>query len=209
VARYYQTNPFFTQDEVVNRSASDVSRYLEGRSPDCFFYLHRQRRFVLYGAIGLAPHCETTYPGMSLSLIDLLLGNTSPDDRKKSMLYARFLLSRYPDYFAAIPWQATGSKIAVPASKWGRAVGSLLARLPWRSSSRWRRPFVDYNRLVRVVGLQERVRGQTLLVEDAVGAGVCSALAAGPLDARVLLGIVTLEAYLRQVTGAAPLQVTG
>jgi asparagine synthetase B (glutamine-hydrolysing) len=208
VARYYQPNPFFTQDEVVTLSSSDVSRYLEGRSPDSFFYLHRQRRFILYGTVALAPHCETTFPGVSLPLIDLLLGKTSPDDRKHNRLHSRFLLARYPELFTAIPWQATGSRLAPRRSGWGRAIGSLLDRLPWRSPARWRRPFIDYNRLVRAIGLPERLRGQSLLVEDALGSAVRGSLVSGSLDARVLLGIVTLEAYLRQVSGVAPLPVT-
>jgi hypothetical protein len=77
--------------------------------------------------------------------------------------------------------------------------------VPWVSPSRSRRPFVDYGRLARLTGLQARLARQPLLVEDALGSALRSSLAADPLDARVLLGILTLETYLRQVTGAAPL----
>jgi hypothetical protein len=206
VRRYCQPNPFFTPAEVVETSADDAGRYLEGRSPDCFFYLHRQRRFILHGAIALSPRYETTYPSLSLPLIDLLLGKASPEDRKGHRLYARFLLAAYPEYFAAIPWQATGRGLAAPPpTRLGRMVGRLLRRVPWVSPSRSRRPFVDYGRLARLTGLQARLARQPLLVEDALGSALRSSLAADPLDARVLLGILTLETYLRQVTGAAPL----
>lgn len=55
VGRYYQVNPFFARDEVIDASADDIARYLAGPSPECLFYLQRQRRFILHGALGLAP----------------------------------------------------------------------------------------------------------------------------------------------------------
>jgi asparagine synthase (glutamine-hydrolysing) len=210
VRGYCKPNPFFRAAEVVEASGEDVGRYLEGRSPDCFFYLHRQRRLILHGTIALSPRFETTYPSLSLPLIDLLLGKVAPEDRKDHRLYARFLLAEYPEYFATIPWQATGRPVAAPPpTTLGRIARRLLGRAPWLSPSRSRRPFADYGWLVRVSGLQQRLARQSLLVEDALGPAARSALATDALDARVLLGLVTLETYLRQATGAPPLPGAG
>jgi asparagine synthase (glutamine-hydrolysing) len=210
VRRYCQPNPFFPPAEVVEASSDDAGRYLEGRSPDCFFYLHRQRRFILHGAIALSPRFETTYPSLSLPLIDLLLGKVAPEERKDHRLYARFLLAEYPEYFATIPWQATGRGLAAPPpTRLGRIARRLLGRAPWLAPSRSRRPFADYGRLVRVSRLQQRLARHSLLVEDALGPAARSALATDGLDARVLLGLVTLETYLRQATGAPPLPGAG
>jgi hypothetical protein len=57
--------------------------------------------------------------------------------------------------------------------------------------------------------LQQRLARHSLLVEDALGPAARSALATDGLDARVLLGLVTLETYLRQATGAPPLPGAG
>jgi asparagine synthase (glutamine-hydrolysing) len=202
LSQYYRPNPIFSRDDVVAASSDDAARYLEGPTPDCFFYRQRQRRFILYGALALAPHCEVTYPGVSLPLLDLLLGATSPDDRRESRLHARFLLTRYREYVADVPWQATGRGLSEPPiRRLGRALNRIRARLLHQAAPSLTAPFIDYRESVRASGLLEKLRRPGLLVEDVLPDGPRTALATEPVDANAVLGIATLETYLRQTAG--------
>jgi asparagine synthase (glutamine-hydrolysing) len=205
LARSYQPNPFFSQDEVIAASGEDANMYLDGYSAECFFHRHRQRRFILNGALAVAPYCEMSYPGVGLPMFRLLLGGTLQEERRENRLYTKFLLAHYPEYFARIPWQATGRRLGEVPARFGRGVRHALRPILPLASEATSGPFVDYAALVRASGLQEKLRQRALVAEDALGGTVGQALASPQVDARVLLGIVTLETYLRQTMGIAGL----
>jgi glutamine amidotransferase-like protein len=92
-------NPFFSLEEVVERSLPDVRDSLQGPSYDCFQLSQRQRRCTLYGHVALAAHCELSLPTTALPIIELFLASLTDDQRRNSRFYSKFLASRYPAYF--------------------------------------------------------------------------------------------------------------
>jgi asparagine synthase (glutamine-hydrolysing) len=207
LARYYRPNPFFSRDEVLAASGEDAAMYLEGHNAECFFYRHRLRRFILNGALAVAPYCDMSYPGVGLAMLRLLLGGTLAEQRREHRRYGKFLLAQYPEYFATIPWQATGRPVGQAPPSWlSRAVRCSMRRFRAGATEATSGPFVDYSTLARASDLQGKLNRTALVAGDVLGGDAVRRVLASPqLDVRVLLGIVTLETYLRQTTGVVAL----
>ncbi len=221
LARRYVENPFFSLEEVVSVSMDDARRYARGPSSDCFHLRQRLRRFTLYGAECLRPYCDIVFPGVSHSLLQLILGGLSDEQRLAHKFYNSWLVSRYPAYYANVPWQATGRGLAesLPTRIWRdvrtRArllVEKLANEYPNHLGhlSEWTKPipsdqwFVNYPQCVRESKIRDKLFREDLLADQFLGGAAKRALAnsqSPPLSAQTLIAILTFETYLRQAAG--------
>jgi asparagine synthase (glutamine-hydrolysing) len=198
-------NPLFPRDEIVSASLPDVVGSLRGPSTDCFYLRERVRRSTVYGPGSSSPHCETVYPSMSLPLLQLVYGRMSDRQRRGSRLYNNWLLSRYPSFFANIPWQKTGRGLQETLGIYARR--EVLTRTPYvrrRWETRTRSGIADYPALTRSMGVQQILLREPLLMDELMGGAVRRAVMSQgehPMHVYVLLGLLTVETYLRQVTG--------
>jgi asparagine synthase (glutamine-hydrolysing) len=206
LARRYFQNPFFSCEEVLSASSADSQNYLEGPSSDCFHLRQRMRRLTLHGPGTVSPYCEIVFPGLSHGLVKLLLGGLSDEDRRGGRFYKRYLAMRHPKFFGDIPSQATGRGLA--ESFRTRVRRSLRARLR-KGFGRWTRRtapdewFVSYPDCVRESKIREKLLQEDLMVDGFLDGAAGRALAngeGGSLSPQLLIGIFTLETYLRQVT---------
>jgi hypothetical protein len=201
----FQENPFFSVDEVVERSLPDVGDSLQGPSFDCFQLRQRVRRGTLCGNISLATHCELSLPTTALPLIELFLGSLTDDQRRHSRFYSAFLASRYPTYFRNIPWQDTGRGLreTIPARA-ARKARTLTRRVYGRLSGRRHRvgvAYAHYSQYVASARIAEQLLAEPLIADEILSGKVRQLLLEkNPpfADARVVLCILTLETYLRQ-----------
>lgn len=226
LTRMYLENPFFPQDQVVSVSIPDAERYMHGPCSDSFHLYQRTRRLTLSGPASLAPLCEMVFPSVSYPLLQLILGCLSEEQRRDHRFYNRWLVARYPKYFGDIPWQATGRGLAESLpTRLSRGVRTRLQRFVGRSvreipSDQW---FVNYPQCLRVSKIRERLLHQDLTADAFLNGRARRALTNSKgqaLTPRVLVAILTFEAYLRQVAGmpmleglstdpAVPLTLTG
>jgi hypothetical protein len=205
--RMYVRNPLFALEDVIEVSLPDCERYLEGPSPDCFTIAQRQRRMILTGGTAISSYCEVINPGVGIEMLRLLLGSLTDEQRRDGKFYARFLIARHPEYFAAIPWQKTGRGLSEP---WPVR----LARAPWRlARGLWRRAsrlagrplqpgqYADYGEFVERARVRERLLRNPLLLDDLLHGAARKALQESStvrLHFEPLLAIATAEVYLRQ-----------
>src|SRR5262245_27218054 len=98
-------NPFFSTTEVAEISRGDCNRYLGGPSVDCFIIGMGQRRWTLTGPLAMMGYCEVVNPGVSLPILQLILGGLDDRQRSGHRFYARFLCEDYPRFFRTVPWQ--------------------------------------------------------------------------------------------------------
>jgi asparagine synthase (glutamine-hydrolysing) len=206
----YLENPFFTRDEVVSASLADARPYMNGPSSDCFHLLQRMRRLTLHGPGSLRSHCTIVYPGLCYPLLKLMLGSLSDDERIGHKFYNSWLLRRHPKFYANIPWQATGRGLDESAlTRITRSSGMRFKNLARRfkkahqgnAADRW---FVDYQDCVRESKIRERLLVQDLAIDNYLRGAAKRALAnseLAPMRPRVILAILTIETYLRQVSG--------
>jgi len=205
--RYFE-NPFFSLDEVVSASIPDARRYLHGPSSDCFHIRQRLRRLTLTGPGCLASHCEMVFVGISYAILQLILRSLTDEQRIGHKFYNPWLASRYPAYFANVPWQATGRGLAESLpTRLLRDTRRHLHKLLWKnvkatpSADGW---FVNYPECVRASKLREKLLQEDLLIEEFLGGTAKRALTRyqrPPLSSQALLALVTFETYLRQVAG--------
>jgi len=213
LAPRYVENPFFSLEEVLSVSVADTQRYLYGPSSDCFHLGQRMRRFTLHGPGCLASHCEMVFPGVNLALLKLALGSLPDEARVRHKFYNGWLVTRYPKYFADIPWQATGRGLAESfPTRLSRGIRGQLHSLLGKGTDRsaddqW---FVDYPACIRENKIRERLLREDLITDTYLGGAAKRALANDenrPLSAQAVIAILTLETYLRQVAGMP--RVTG
>lgn len=208
--RRYHDNPFFDFEEVREESLADAELATRGRSAVSLPLTQGQRRWILGGPQAMAAHCEVANPGVDLEIMELLLGGVPADRLRSAAFYRRFLVDRYPGYFADLPWQSTGRGLdeSLPV----RAFRSARDRV-WRRLGRQTTPapFFDYERVVRESPLIAALRSEPLMLDDWLD-GAASRFLRGTLPspaARPVLGVLTLETYLRQVEGLAPVGSKG
>jgi len=206
LASMYHRNPFFSADAVVEASRPDCEGYLCGPGPDCFTLRQRSRRMTLTGEIAMSAHCEVENPALALPVLQLMLGSLSEADRNGYEFYSRFLVERYPGYFANVPSQKTGRGYAESRPVWFvNGVRARLARIRGREENRYRDRFADYPALVQGSGMRERLLAGDLLIDECLGGAARRALSAGEsegVDARTVMSVLTAELYLRQVAAA-------
>lgn len=228
----YIRNPFCSREEFVDLSFNDAARYAQGPSSDCYHLLQQYRRYILYFPVALMSHCEIGFPGLGHDLLRLFLGSFPDEARRGSTFYNQFLATRYRKYYLNIPWERTGRALIEthPVRLWRdtasqfrrslRYVGRRIRRLsPHDFRQRIRslvvesdaervpmvRWFVDYQQCVEKNRLREKLLQQDLVVDDYFHGAVRRVLAdptAHNLTPRVLIALLTLETYLRQVTGS-------
>jgi len=203
LARKYAPNPFFSAGETAEASRGDCDPYLEGPSTDCFVIRQGQRRWTLTGPLSMAGHCEVVNPGASLAILTLMLGSLPESARLYSRWYRRFLCTYHPELFRSIPWQKTGRRLAEsrPLRMYYRIDSAIRQRL---GHYRHPRPFFDYGRAVAACRLRAKLGEGDLMVDDVLHGAVRRTLRSETsMSAKTLLGVVTLETYLRQ-TGGRP-----
>jgi hypothetical protein len=207
LADRYVQNPFFGRREILDASVGDAQPYLAGPSSDCFHLAQRMRRFTLHGSGQLASHCEMAFPGLSRGLLQLMLGSLSEADRIGHKFYNRWLATRYPRYFANLPWQGTGRGLAEShITRLYRGLGYRTKRFLRIKKYRiaplqW---FVDYGACIRESSVGEQLLQDGLAVDEYLGGAARRAIqngAASQLSPQTLLGILTFETYLRKVAG--------
>ncbi len=207
-----RSNPFFSADEIIESSLPDTRNYVFGPEQVCYHFAQKTRRMNIYGGLALRPYCEVELPRADLSLFQLFLGSVSRASRKDAKFFSRFLVKRYPQYFANIPWEQTGHGLSEKSSL--RIQRNLIAasrsmtenlsgRVPgiWRLIARRRkRGIADYMALLRTNRIREKLLSQDLLIDDCMGGEVRRNLkdASIRLDARSFCAILTLETYLGQ-----------
>ena len=202
LAKQYLPNPFFTEDEVSSISLEDTKRYVRGPSSDCFIFSQRQRRLILHGCIGLAPHCEIVFPGVSLPILKLLLGAVSEEQRANSKFYNRFLVSKYPKFFRNIPWQGSGRGLAehLPL-KIKRDFKSWLSLVRWGKTWPYNE-IAPYHKFFRQNRILQKLLAEKLISDELMGGKIKNMLTNDPeqiLKGETLGGILTLETYFRRV----------
>ncbi|HWP59930.1 MAG TPA: asparagine synthase-related protein [Candidatus Acidoferrales bacterium] len=221
----YVENPFFSREEVLSASAPDAQRYVEGPSPDCFGFSHRSRRFSIYGGLVLASYCYVIPAYGSFPLLSLVLGSLRDEDRRENRFFGRFLVRRYPRFFRSIPYQRTGRGLLEPlplrvwrnfAEEGRRRLHDLAASCSASVPGMWRlarstkpidRGFADYAVFLNTGAVQRKLLERPLLADDLLQ-GAARAILQTPVknhshELRVLSSVLTLETYLRQVTGFA------
>lgn len=212
--RMYLSNPFFTRDEVVSVSLSDAKNYLHGSSEDCFHLLQRVRRFTINGPLTTSSYCESVFPSLSLSLIKLIYGSTSDDQRRHSRFYNRFLMLRFPKYYNNIPWQKTGYGLAESCSrKITRDINRIIkGGLRRTLKIKFKSPdvaFADYNYFVRFSNLIEYLLKEDLIADNFMKGSIKPLLLNMKLNSKsvsyALLAIMTFEIYLRQINNLSSL----
>jgi asparagine synthase (glutamine-hydrolysing) len=198
-------NPFFTAAEVADASRPDCDRYLGGPSVDCLLIALGQRRWQLTGALAMLGHCEVMNPGASLGILELMLGGLGDRQRSGNRFYAPFLCAIHPRYFRTVPWQKTGKGLDEPRSL--RAWRRVRKALGFGAAGSTR-DFIDYEGLVAADRLAERLAAADLVADEVMRGAFRTALRRRdevPLPAATLLAVLTLETYLRQAAGMAPL----
>jgi asparagine synthase (glutamine-hydrolysing) len=209
LTKAFRANPFFSVGDVAEVSTPDCEPYLCGPSTDCFVMRQVQRRRTLTGPLAMGTHCEVLNPAATLVMMRLLLGGLNDSARKGGRFYHRFLTSVYPQLFRNIPYQRTDRGLSeTAATRIRRGLAGKLRRALKMEGSH--REFLDYPRLVAEAQLGHRLAGATLLLDDVMGGRVHEALArVVPPPPRVLLGIYTVETYLRRAAGWPGLQPPG
>ncbi len=138
----YMENPFFDREEVLTISLADAKRYVQGPSSDCFHLRQRYRRYVLHSPGCLASYCEIGFTGVSYALLKMTLGSLSDQQRIGHKFYNSWLVSRYPAYYANVPWQATGRGLAESLpTKLSRDIQAHLPQLTRRIANNYPRWF--------------------------------------------------------------------
>lgn len=211
-----RTNPFFSNDEVVEVSIPDTRNYLFGSAPVCYHYAQKTRRMTTYGGLALRSYCEVVLPRADMSLLQLFLGSVTEESRKDAKFFSRFLVQRYPRYFKNIPWEQTGHGLsetsslriqrnfmAASRSMTENVLRPISERVPgiWRlTASGRKRGIADYMGLLRTNQIREKLLSQDLLIDDCMRGEVRRHLkdASMRLDAHSLCAILTLENYLGQ-----------
>ncbi len=227
LAPRYVENPFFDQDEVLSVSIPDAQRCMHGPSSDCFHLRQRMRRLTLTGPGCLAPYCETVFPGVSHPFLQLMLGYLSDEQRIGHKFYNSWLGSRYPAYYASVPWQATGRGLAESGpTRLYRDVRTRVRLLVEKLAndypnhlghlSEWTKPipsdqwFVNYPECIRESKIRDKLLREDLLADQFLDGRAKRLLADGdgrPISPQALLAILTFETYLRQVAGMSNLTV--
>ena len=236
----YIANPFFSREEFIASSLDDAMKCAGGPSSDCLVLRSQHRRYMLYFPTSLMTHSEFGFPGLGLQMLGLFLGSIPREARQGSKFYNAFLAAQYPKYFLNIPWEQDGRGLleTLPVKLWrdsrshvrgalrsaGRRVRRWLPRdLQTRAKrlvansdaervpmSRW---FVDFQRCLDADKVTERLLHDELMVDDLLKGSVKRALAGSGtvrLTPRIVIAVLTLETYLRQVTGtdaAGPAEV--
>jgi asparagine synthase (glutamine-hydrolysing) len=91
----------------------DFSDWYTIQKTDPYFINNRVRRFTNSGPISTGKLIEPRFPFWGNKLIELVY--SVPDIlRYKNHIYAKMLLSAFPDYYHNIPWQKTGCPISYP-----------------------------------------------------------------------------------------------
>jgi len=205
LSKMYLDNPFFSKHEVVSASIEDCDRYLHGLSTDCFTINQRQRRFILTGPGALSSYCETVNPGISIELLQLMLGSLSDEQRIGSKFYNMFLVMRYPKYFKDVPWQGTGRGLGESIrTRIGRGIRTRFASFVGRRVNPCGDDFADYSHFLRVSKTREKLLQEDLMADDILNGRAKRVLANSQsqrVSAGAVIAILTFETYLRQVTG--------
>lgn len=200
-------SPFFDQAEVAEVSRADCDRYLGGPSVDCLIMGLGQRRWTLTGPLAMLAHCEVVNPAARFAILELLLGSLEDRQRSGHRFYAPFLCATHPRYFRTVPWQKTGRGLDEPPAL--RAWRRLQRKLGLRPAiPQAGRDFADYERLVAGARLAQRLAEADLLADEVMCGAIRQTLvrrAEAPLTAATLLGVLTLETYLRRAAGVDPL----
>lgn len=201
--RRFRENPFFGKDEVVELSHPDCTSSMCGPSPAVFAMSQGQRRWTLTGCLLLLPYCEVVNPGTDLEMLELMLGSLDDQERTENRFYKSFLAREHPDYFANIPWQHSGRGLA-------ESPPLRAARDVQRAVRRWlKRPlrpveFIDYGQMLSHSELLGGFRGRPLVADEVLDGAATRYLRSDPdpeQEAGPILGLLTLEIYLRQTAG--------
>lgn len=93
------------------READAFNRWYDIQKSDPYFINNRVRRFTHGGLVLLSKTLEPRMPFWDIELADFVYG--LPDRlRYKNYIYSKMLLKTFPEYYADIPWQKTGSPIS-------------------------------------------------------------------------------------------------
>ena len=205
LSKMYLDNPFFSKDEVVSVSIEDCDRYLYGLSTDCFTINQRQRRFILTGPGALSSYCEAVNPGISIDLLQLLLGSLSDEQRIGSKFYNMFLVMQYPKYFKDVPWQRNGRGLGESThTRIRRNIRTRFASFVGTRVNPYGDGFADYSHFLRASKTREKLLQEDLIADDILNGRAKRALAnsqSQPVSAGAVIGLLTFETYLRQVAG--------
>ncbi len=227
----YMANPFVSRDEFVACSLEEAADCAGGPSSDCIYLRTEYRRYTLYFPVSLMTHCEFGFPGLGQDTLKLFLGGVPASARRGSKFYNDFLVGRYPKYYLNIPWERSGRGLVetAPVRAWrntrsqmrhvlrraGRRIGRQLppglqsrAR-SWVAESdtervpmtRW---FVDFHRCVSESRVRERLLQGQLVIDGVLRGAVRRVLSDNHpriVTPRLLIAILTVETYLRQVAG--------
>ena len=120
-----------------------------GKMFDRFF--NRGRRMIRATLLLCKPFIHVRMPFTDYELVDYIVA-VPPVLRKNSRLYNAMLVSRYPAYFAKIPWQKAGIPISYPHSfvHAGVKINKIFNRLGVRGLLlSTMRSFFDYNGWIR------------------------------------------------------------
>ena len=190
-------NPFFTRGEVISASVADATPDMTGPSSDCFIFRQRQRRFILYGGLAFAPYSDTVNPAATLPIVRLMLGSLTDEQRIKNKFYNPFLVRKYGEYFAEVPWQATGRGLAESLPK------RVLRGIKGVMGGAREDAFADYDTFARDAMTREKLLESTLVVDEVLKGAARRALAdeKRPLGAYALMAIVGFETYFRRAAG--------
>lgn len=85
-----------------------VREWQKGDLPlEWFAIYQRVRRFTVMGTVQLSAHIEQRKPFVAKELLLFAMG--LPEEyRDHGLVYRKMLLTKYPDLYRAVPWQATG-----------------------------------------------------------------------------------------------------
>lgn len=201
--RRFRPNPFFGKDEVVELTLPDCAFSMLGPSLAAFAMTQGNRRWSLTGCLLLLPDCEVVNPGIDLEMLELMIGSLDDRERLGDRFYTSYLGREHPDFFADIPWQHTGRGLAESSRV---RIGRDLLRAVRRAFKRplKPRPFIDYGKLLSRSKLVQTIRARPLLSDECLNGAGTAYLRSEP-DPRQhsweILGLITLEIYLRQVAG--------
>jgi asparagine synthase (glutamine-hydrolysing) len=207
--RRFHENPFFRRDEVVELTLPDCTSSMCGPSPAVFAMSQGQRRWTLTGCLLLLPYCEVVNPSIDLEMLQLMLGGLDDRWRLGSRFYISLLVQEHPVYFADIPWQKTGRGLA--ESPRVRAVRGSKRRLQrWLGRPVKPRGYIDYGKMLAGSDLLSTIRSGPLLADEYLKGAATRYLGSQPdprQAANSILGLLTLETYLRQIAGSPGYEV--
>ena len=184
-----------------------------GLALEMFMMYQRARRYILVGSVQHTTHLEQRKPFVSKDFLSFTM--SMPEIyRHNGVVYERMLLTRYPELFEQIPWEATG--IPISASKARQEISRLShgllrrigSRLPGTLKFTPKHAALAYDMWLRQEPAQSFIRHKLLAgnrhiyqyVPKEKVAEICQAHFSGRIKAYRMIGrLLTIEMYFQFV----------